>query len=115
MSKSFECTICKGEFEGWGANPQPLVLNGMCCDNCDKTKVIPARIEMLDYKMRIKRAREDCKRRMMALYEKHGTDTVACMKDFDETIKPRLLYIQVVSEFIKQRWVGDYSFSFESI
>ena len=40
------CVLCKKEFEGFGANPQPLA-EGICCDECDKTKVIPERIRRL--------------------------------------------------------------------
>ena len=45
-----KCSICKGEIEAvgdWteGNNAEP-VNNGRCCDLCNETKVIPARIIM---------------------------------------------------------------------
>lgn len=38
------CVICGKEFEGWGNNPYPVKEEGRCCDECNETKVIPARI-----------------------------------------------------------------------
>ena len=46
------CCICGDEIKdngfGWteGNNAQPL-SDGRCCDFCDKTKVLPARLEAL--------------------------------------------------------------------
>ena len=40
------CVLCKKEFEGFGANPQPLT-EGLCCHSCDAYKVIPERIRRL--------------------------------------------------------------------
>lgn len=38
------CCICGKEFEGYGNNPSPIMDNGRCCDECDRTVVKPARI-----------------------------------------------------------------------
>ena len=38
------CCICKKKFEGWGNNPWPVKKRGRCCDKCNDTVVIPARI-----------------------------------------------------------------------
>lgn len=44
--KNQECCICKRECESiYGNNAQPI-NNGRCCDVCNDTKVIPARIEL---------------------------------------------------------------------
>ena len=40
MSK---CIICKEKYTGYGNNAMP-VANGKCCDRCNATVVIPARI-----------------------------------------------------------------------
>lgn len=42
----FKCCICDGTFNGYGNNPWPVVedKNARCCDQCNETKVIPARI-----------------------------------------------------------------------
>ena len=40
------CSICKKKFFGFGNNPAPvkhLARDGLCCDECDKTIVIPRR------------------------------------------------------------------------
>lgn len=42
------CCICKKEFKGYGNNAEPI-KKGTCCDKCNKTFVILAR--MLDISM----------------------------------------------------------------
>ena len=40
------CSICKKKFVGFGNNPAPvknLSIDGLCCNECDKTIVIPRR------------------------------------------------------------------------
>lgn len=41
-----KCCLCGREFKGWGNNPWPVVDNGVCCDECNMTKVIPARLKL---------------------------------------------------------------------
>jgi len=39
------CCLCGKEFVGWGNNPSPLAdEDKKCCDECNYTKVIPARL-----------------------------------------------------------------------
>jgi len=38
------CVICSKEIVGWGNNAQPI-RQGTCCDDCNNTAVIPARIK----------------------------------------------------------------------
>ena len=40
------CCICGKEFEGWGNDPWPVVTDedAVCCDNCDMTVVLSARV-----------------------------------------------------------------------
>lgn len=38
------CCICKKKFEGWGNNPAPVKEKGVCCDSCNMTYVITARL-----------------------------------------------------------------------
>ena len=40
-----KCVICGGTFEEYGNNAKP-VAKGLCCDNCNREKVIPARLNM---------------------------------------------------------------------
>ena len=56
-----KCCICGDEFTGWGNNPEPVIGtinmhsgeeilddNGeplSCCDGCNSSKVIPARMQ----------------------------------------------------------------------
>ncbi len=49
------CSICNGTFKGHGHNAMPI-NNGRCCDNCNFSKVLPAR--MINY-MRMKKFREE--------------------------------------------------------
>ena len=45
----YVCCICGGWFEGYGNNPWPVVRNedAICCDKCNATKVVPARIDLM--------------------------------------------------------------------
>lgn len=38
------CVLCGAQFYGFGNNPAPLTEKGQCCDTCNDTKVIPARM-----------------------------------------------------------------------
>ena len=43
-----KCKICDDTFSGHGHNAEPIA-NGRCCDVCQDTKVLPARLDqMLD-------------------------------------------------------------------
>lgn len=44
------CVLCGESFKGHGNNPAPLKDSGECCDECNKRKVIPARIKALKKK-----------------------------------------------------------------
>jgi len=50
MNEKHICCICGEEFEGFGNNPYPVNKdeNARCCDICNDTVVIPARIEALN-------------------------------------------------------------------
>lgn len=37
------CVICHKSYEGYGNNAQPVV-NGQCCDRCNRIAVLPARM-----------------------------------------------------------------------
>ena len=49
MNEKHICCICGKEFEGFGNNPYPVNKdeNARCCDVCNDTVIIPARIEAL--------------------------------------------------------------------
>ena len=38
-----KCCLCGEKYVGWGNNAEPLA-EGECCDMCNITRVIPARI-----------------------------------------------------------------------
>lgn len=40
------CCICGRPFTGWGNNPWPIHEDGECCDMCNYSLVVPARIAM---------------------------------------------------------------------
>lgn len=46
---AFRCSICGEFFYGWGNNPYPVTKgeDDRCCDACNETKVIPARIAQM--------------------------------------------------------------------
>lgn len=43
------CCICGERFTGYGNNPWPIVKdeNARCCDECNDTEVIPARLAQM--------------------------------------------------------------------
>ena len=41
------CAICGREYTGYGNNAYPATI-GYCCDECNYTYVIPARLGMID-------------------------------------------------------------------
>jgi len=43
--KTHICCLCGKEFTEWPNNPQPLSDTGVCCRECNRTKVTPARIK----------------------------------------------------------------------
>lgn len=47
--EKIKCCLCGEEITDFGNNPWPLVEdeNARCCDCCNETKVIPARITRL--------------------------------------------------------------------
>ena len=49
-SLKFTCCLCGAECTGWGNNPypcEPKFGGDRCCDECNSTKVIPARLRAL--------------------------------------------------------------------
>ena len=40
----FDCVFCGKMCKGWGHNPRPVFNEGRCCDKCNETEVIRARI-----------------------------------------------------------------------
>lgn len=46
MDNKFVCCLCGKTVNGWGNNPWPLNNDpkAECCDVCNETKVIPARL-----------------------------------------------------------------------
>lgn len=44
-SPTGRCCLCGNTYVNYGNNAQPLD-NGRCCDMCNMTKVIPARMSM---------------------------------------------------------------------
>lgn len=44
----FTCCICKKQITNeWGNNPYPVSNKGKCCEYCNRTIVLPARIKNL--------------------------------------------------------------------
>ena len=49
MNDVFKCCFCGKVVKGFGNNPYPANKddNAMCCDDCNSSIVIPARIEAM--------------------------------------------------------------------
>ena len=47
-TEGYVCCLCETKFfNSYGNNPAPLKNTGECCDECNKTKVIPARLKAM--------------------------------------------------------------------
>ena len=49
-SHTFICCFCGKKVIGWGNDPWPLKTGKMeeCCDECDMSMVVPARLKQLE-------------------------------------------------------------------
>ena len=48
--KEFKCCLCGKEVEGYGNDPSPIETQNeddQCCDECNLTKVVPTRINLV--------------------------------------------------------------------
>ena len=45
--KLIKCCICGKNFVGYGNNPYPVKTTGKCCNLCDNTVVLVARIQQI--------------------------------------------------------------------
>lgn len=48
MRNKMKCCICGSEIGKYGNNPWPVKEKGECCDMCNMTVVLKARIKMLN-------------------------------------------------------------------
>lgn len=48
--EKFKCCLCDKEVEGYGNDPSPIPTKNeddQCCDECNLTKVVPTRINLV--------------------------------------------------------------------
>jgi hypothetical protein len=79
MSKNI-CSICAGPYDGYGNNAEP-VNSGRCCDDCNWSTVIPARLKgitkqhtanIAEAKTRMRQCRCGSEQTQRALHDGHG-------------------------------------------
>ena len=46
------CCICGKKFIGWGNNPEPVKHEGVCCDECNNSVVLSARLIQFNQEIR---------------------------------------------------------------
>ena len=44
MEEEKTCCICGKKFTGWGNDPWPVRTEGECCDDCNNSEVLTARL-----------------------------------------------------------------------
>lgn len=49
MTESNSCCLCGADYGRYGHNPDPVSSSGRCCDTCNATVVIPARLSMMGF------------------------------------------------------------------
>lgn len=54
LAKAKVCSICYRKYKEWGNNASPVNI-GTCCNNCNATVVIPARINSMKTSKLIKK------------------------------------------------------------
>lgn len=42
------CCICGKEYTHWGNNPYPIKEDGRCCDDCNFSVVLAARLDLMN-------------------------------------------------------------------
>lgn len=83
-----KCVICGKEIEGYGNNAEP-VKKGKCCDECNMTVVLPARIKNLkedyDFDFIADMSREELEKEIDSIYDEanrnHNSDIIAIVED----------------------------------
>jgi hypothetical protein len=55
------CVLCGKEFTEWGNNPEPVAPyeDGQCCDWCNMTIVLPARMGRMQMGLPMRETEED--------------------------------------------------------
>jgi len=52
------CCLCGRAFVGWGNNPYPCAEKGDCCNDCNRDKVVPARLSVIKFSKKTKEFQE---------------------------------------------------------
>lgn len=47
MKETKICCLCGKPIFGYSHNPRPVAKEGECCNDCNATKVIPARLKKM--------------------------------------------------------------------
>jgi len=50
LTESNSCCLCGADYGRYGHNPDPVSSVGRCCDTCNATVVIPARLAMMGFR-----------------------------------------------------------------
>lgn len=82
------CDICGKEFEGYGNNPAPLD-GKICCDLCNKTYVVPARLKKIEIRNKLGDASMETPQ-ITELRRKIGyliSDEVSAIDGYDDALK----------------------------
>ena len=60
LNRRFICCLCGKEESGWGNSPSPVSdADARCCDMCNMTLVIPARMLIVSYANRRRKDVQD--------------------------------------------------------
>ena len=50
LKETGKCSLCGGTYSHYGNNPEPLgKFEDRCCDSCNSTQVIPARLFVMEH------------------------------------------------------------------
>lgn len=89
-----KCVICNKEYEGYGNNAEPIA-KGMCCDNCNTTYVIPAKVKQLKVENKLNDSTlQECKDDDTQLRRFTGNlirEEVNAVEQYDDTMRENKL------------------------
>jgi len=73
------CCLCDKEYTGYGNNPAPVAEEGRCCDECNTTQVVPARLAYVEREIKAKKWLQKLLGDMFQLsYERDGAHMDRC-------------------------------------
>ena len=96
------CCICGADYGRYGHNPDPIKSSGRCCDTCNATVVIPARLSMMGF-----RSEEDEIMAQMYEIEDKANPSAEDLKNY-ANLETRMYELTRMSSEYEDGWDGGH-------